>query len=65
MLTIMNLIKSFLLLPMKREHKLPQNKHGSRTQNEEDMGKEKDVHRIIEWFGLEGTFKDHLVQLPF
>ena len=21
-------------------------------------------HRILEWFGLEGTFKGHLVQLP-
>jgi len=21
-------------------------------------------HRTIEWFGLEGTFKAHLVQLP-
>ena len=21
-------------------------------------------HRIAEWFALEGTFKDHLVQLP-
>ena len=22
------------------------------------------VHRIIEWFGMEGTFKDRLVQIP-
>ena len=22
------------------------------------------VHRITEWFGLEGTFEDHLVQPP-
>ena len=29
------------------------------------MGKEQDVRRLLERLRLEGTFKDHLVQLPF
>jgi len=27
--------------------------------------RESENHRIIEWFVLEGSFKSHLVQLPF